>query len=237
MQKFGTWFSDFFLSSLSSGEGDEESIDLERVKVRLSWLFGSSLYLSFFSFLLYIVGFSAIHLSGQIKDKYLIEKIFFFISPTVWQNYLFSGGGLFNSFRRADNFGESIFISINLGLIAISFIALIFNLIVIHTTWQKALKQLRIACYTLCFPVFGGFLTLLMIGYWKGLEYKSHILKWFSGRQHMNKLWDKASEIIEKVGTEKREFKPKTLAFLELKKENKVSEILGRLDKYVIKKI
>lgn len=53
----------------------------------------------------------------------------------------------------------------------------------------------------------------------------------------MNKLWDKASEIIEKVGTEKKEFKPKTLAFLEPKKENKVSEILGRLDKYVIKKI
>lgn len=237
MRKFGIWFKDFFLSSLFTREGDKESIDLERTKVRLSWLFGSSLYLSLFSFLLYIVGLSAIHLSNQIRNSYWIEKIFFFISPTVWQNYLFSAGGLFNSFRRADNFGETIFISINLGLIIVSLISLVFNLIVINTTWKKDLRQLRLACYPLCFPVFGGFLTLSVIGYWKSLKYKSQILRWFSGRQHMHKLWDKASEFIEKVGVEKKEFKPKTLSFLELKKENKVSEILGRLDKYVIKKI
>ncbi|AFN65056.1 hypothetical protein WEN_01285 [Mycoplasma wenyonii str. Massachusetts] len=235
MRQFGTWFRDFFLVSLSSLEGEKESIDLEKTKVKLSWLFGASLYLSIGSFLLYIVGLSAIHLSAQIKDANWAEKIFYFMSPKVWQNYVTKG--LFDGFRRAHNSGETAFIFINLGTLIVSFISLVFNLSTINLSWQTNLRELRLSCYALCFPVFGCIFSLLVIGYFQLVCSKESILSWFGGRQHMNKLWGKAAEIIEKVGVKKEEFKPKTLDFLELKKENKVTEILSRLDKYVIRKI
>ncbi|AHC40170.1 hypothetical protein OVS_01030 [Mycoplasma ovis str. Michigan] len=236
MKPFGTWFRDFFLDSLSFEGREKKPIDIEIVKVRLSWLFGSSLYLSIACFCIYIVGLSAIHLSAQIKDALWIEKILFFISPKVWQNYFFSGT-LFNSLRRASNAGEITFIFLNLGLVIISFISLIFNLYTINISWSTNLKELRLACYALCFPVFGWLFTLSVIGYFKFMRSKDVIISWLRGRDSMHSFWDKASEIVEKVGTGKDKFKPKTLDFLEIKKENKVSEMLSRLDKYVVKKI
>ncbi|AFO51680.1 hypothetical protein MHLP_00500 [Candidatus Mycoplasma haematolamae str. Purdue] len=232
MISFETWFKDSFLYSFSPKGREEGSIDHEKAQTYMRWLFGSSLYLSLFSFFFYLIGLSSSHL-GQLSDSWFIEKLLFFASPTAWRRYVLVEGGLFNCFRNSTSLGETIFIIALFCLIALSIVNLAIALMSINSSCKENLRELELVTYPLCFPGLGFVIAGGMIAHFQIIRHRKFLTEWIKTKPSIQPFMLRYFELIDKRDYKRSSFKPKTMAFLNKKEEARLTNKLEKLSQYV----
>ncbi|AGX89249.1 hypothetical protein [Mycoplasma parvum] len=180
MTQLETWFKNFFITPYIPRWGNKEEIEIKRLSLWTIKFLEISWYFSIVSFFIWLIGFSSIHLTQHMKSTTIIEKIFFFVSPTVWDKYfLTQGGGFFDSLRRSEHWGETIFIYSGVALVILFIATLILSLLNIAVATKEGLKELKFICYSLCFPMLGGIFAFFLLFHFLMLNRNKEIFKAF----------------------------------------------------------